>query len=75
MDCWYARCQGGKGHNGKGVSDGVVPAITNINKESAILEFSPPLSFDEGENEITGFSLCTEGKPCVFTKAVQTGAG
>lgn len=59
---------------GKGVADGVVPVITNINKENTILEFLPPLRFDEGEKEVKGFSLCTAEKSCVFTKAIQTGS-
>jgi sialate O-acetylesterase len=59
---------------GKGVADGVVPAITNIDKENMILEFSPPLSFDEGEKEVSGFSLCAADKSCVYAKAVQTGS-
>jgi sialate O-acetylesterase len=60
--------------NRKGVADGVVPVVAGENKENVMLEFSPPLSFDEEEKEVTGFSLCAEGKPCVFAKAVQTGS-
>ncbi|NLD38421.1 MAG: hypothetical protein GX654_16285 [Desulfatiglans sp.] len=60
--------------NGKGVADGVAPVIAGKNMDNVIMEFSPPLNFGEGEKEVTGFSLCAANKPCVFTKAVQTGS-
>lgn len=58
----------------KGVADGVVPAVAGKNMENIILEFSPPLGFDEGKKEVKGFSLCAEDKTYFFTKAVQEGS-
>ena len=58
---------------GKGVADGVVPMIISKDSDAIMLEFLPPLRFEE--KDIDGFSLCNaSGESCAFTKAGQIGS-
>lgn len=60
---------------GKGVADGVVPAVVKKDSDTVVLDFSPPLQFDDEEKDIKGFSLCPDtGKGCVYTGARQMGS-
>ncbi|MBN2420098.1 MAG: hypothetical protein JXL81_11990 [Deltaproteobacteria bacterium] len=58
----------------KGVADGVIPSIAGMDSNSVSLEFSPPLSFDNGQKEVSGFSICNESGRCVFAGAEQIGS-
>ena len=60
---------------GRGVADGVEPTIINMNSNTVVLDFSPPIQPSEEKKEVTGFSLCSDSVgSCVFTRASQTGS-